>query len=400
MRQRVYTVAFAAVLSGLCAAAITSAKAAWGPMIEALEAFEKQQAVLAVFGIVQPGEFRPPEVARLFQERVSEARSGDMRLYRASGPGGEQLGVAFEVNGKGRNGDVFGILALRPDRQTIRGLSFYRHKETPGYGGRIGTPWFSAKFEGKPIVGPDGTPGFGVSLRKPGPRTVDAITGATQTTYNVVDVINERIRQFMAGGRELTAVEIELPQNVSSDIGLSIGVPDLARPTGKPRPPLMVPEGTANIALGCPVAASDDMPIIGELAQVTDGVKEAGFGNFVELMDGLQWVQVDLGQPSEVYAVVFWHEHEEPRVYYDVIVRLADDAEFTRNVRTVFNNDRDGSAGLGTGDDLHYVDNFEGKLVLVGGEVARSVRLYSSGNNIEDVNRYTEVEVYGRPAEP
>ncbi|KPK57743.1 MAG: hypothetical protein AMK73_09810 [Planctomycetes bacterium SM23_32] len=204
----------------------------------------------------------------------------------------------------------------------------------------------------------------------------------------------------MAGGRELTAVEIELPQNVSSDIGLSIGVPDLARPTGKPRPPLMVPEGTANIALGCPVAASDDMPIIGELAQVTDGVKEAGFGNFVELMDGLQWVQVDLGQPSEVYAVVFWHEHEEPRVYYDVIVRLADDAEFTRNVRTVFNNDRDGSAGLGTGDDLHYVDNFEGKLVLVGGEVARSVRLYSSGNNIEDVNRYTEVEVYGRPAEP
>jgi Na+-transporting NADH:ubiquinone oxidoreductase subunit NqrC len=399
VKSRAYTVAFTMLLSALCAAAVTSARAAWGPMIEALEAFEKQQAVLVVFGIVEPGRFRPPEVARLFQEHVVSASSGDMRVYEGRSADGEPLGVAFEVNGKGRNGDVFGIMAVEPDRRTIRGLWFYRHKETPGYGGRIGTAWFSRRFVGKPLAGPDGTPGFGVSLRRPGPRTVDAITGATQTTYNVVEVINERIRQFIAGGRELTTVEIELPTNVSSDIGLTIDVPNLARPTGKPRPPLMVPEGTTNIARGRPVTASDEPPIIGELTQVTDGVKQAGFGNFVELMDGPQWVQVDLGRPNEIYAVVLWHEHEAPRVYYDVIAQLAEDEEFSRNVRTVFNNDADNSAGLGPGSDMHYVDNYEGKLVLVAGEVARYVRLYSNGNHVEDVNRYTEVEVYGRPAE-
>ena len=47
---------------------------------------------------------------------------------------------------------------------------------------------------------------------------------------------------------------------------------------------------------------------------------------------------------------------------------------------------------------MHYVDNYEGKLILVGGEVARFVRLYSNDNHVEEVNRYTEVEVYGRAA--
>ncbi len=399
MKVRLYTIAFTVILSGVCATAITSAKIAWGPMIKALEEFEKQQAVLAVFGIAEPGQLRPVAVAELFRDRVRPRASGQMLTYEASGPDGGPLGIAFDVNGKGRNGDVFGILALEPDRKTIKDLWFYRHQETPGYGGKIGTAWFSSMFIGKDIVGPDGTPGFGVSLRRPGPRTIHAITGATQTTYSVVDIINTHIREFMSGGRALVPIEIELPRNVSSELGLNIRVPNLAKPTGKSRPPLMAPPGSHNIALGKSVTSSDDFPIIGELAQVTDGVREAGFGNFVELMDGLQWVQIDLERPSELFAVVVWHEHDQPRVYYDVIVQIADDADFTQNVRTLFNNDGDDSAGLGAGPDMHYVDTYEGKLIYAGGEVARYVRLYSNNNHAEEVNRYTEVEVYGKPAE-
>jgi len=399
MKKSLYTIAFTVILSGFCATAITSAKIAWGPMIKALEEFEKQQAVLAVFGITEPGRLRPVAVAHLFNERIRPRTSGQMVVFEASGPDGQPLGLAFEVNGKGRNGDVFGILALEPDRKAIKELWFYRHQETPGYGGKIGTEWFSGMFVGRDIVGPDGTPGFGVSLRRPGPRTIHAITGATQTTYNVVDVVNRRIREFMSGGRALVPVEIELPRNVSSDLGLTIRVPNLAKPTGKPRPPLMAPPGSCDLALNKPVTSSDDFPIIGELAQVTDGVKEAGFGNFVELMDGLQWVQIDLESPEEIFAVVIWHEHDEPRVYYDVIVQIADDADFTQNVRTLFNNDVDDSAGLGAGSDMHYVDTYEGKLIYAGGEVARWVRLYSNNNHVEEVNRYTEVEVYGKPVE-
>ena len=64
---------------------------------------------------------------------------------------------------------------------------------------------------------------------------------------------------------------------------------------------------------------------------------------------------------------------------------------------TVFNNDRDNSLGLGAGTDLHYTETNEGKLIDSKGVHGRYVRLYSNGNTSDDLNHYTEVEVYGRP---
>ena len=159
----------------------------------------------------------------------------------------------------------------------------------------------------------------------------------------------------------------------------------------------MAPAGVTNIAAGILPTGSDDMPIIGELDYITDGDKEGTDGSFVELMYGLQHVTIDLGKPNEIYAVLFWHYHRSPRVYFDVIVQVADDEDFTQNMRTLFNNDNDNSAGLGTGSDLHYVETSEGKLVDAKGHVARFVRLYSNGSHANDQNSYVEVEVYGRP---
>ena len=87
-----------------------------------------------------------------------------------------------------------------------------------------------------------------------------------------------------------------------------------------------------------------------------------------------------------------------PRVYFDVIVQLADDAAFKKNVRTLFNNDHDNTSGLGAGKDMNYVETAEGKLVDAKGARARYVRLYSKGNNANELNHYVEVEVFGRPA--
>jgi len=87
---------------------------------------------------------------------------------------------------------------------------------------------------------------------------------------------------------------------------------------------------------------------------VTDGEKEATEGSYVELGPGVQWVQIDLGSPHELHAIVVWHFHTSARVYRDVIVQVADDADFIGNVRTLFNNDHDNSAGLGVGPDLEY----------------------------------------------
>jgi hypothetical protein len=153
-----------------------------------------------------------------------------------------------------------------------------------------------------------------------------------------------------------------------------------------------------NVAKGKKVTSSDMEPVIGDLEQVTDGDKKGADGSFVELGPGLQWAQIDLGSPLEIYAVLFWHFHKTPRVYFDVVVQLADDADFKKNVRSLFDNDHDNTSGLGKGSDMNYVETAEGKLVDAKGSRARYVRLYSRGNNANELNHYVEVEVFGRPA--
>jgi len=157
-----------------------------------------------------------------------------------------------------------------------------------------------------------------------------------------------------------------------------------------------VPEGLVNLARGKPVTSSDSEPIIGELAMVTDGDKRGSDGAFVELGPYKQYVQIDLQQPALIYAIVVWHYHSEGRVYHDVVVQVADDADFIQGVRTLYNNDFDNSSGLGLGKDLEYMDDYRGRLIDAKSVKARYVRLYSNGNTSNDQNHYVEVEVYGK----
>ena len=162
----------------------------------------------------------------------------------------------------------------------------------------------------------------------------------------------------------------------------------------KPRKPLLVPKGCVNLARGRPVTTSDPAPLIGEPGMIVDGKKEAKANSFVELAYGVQWVQIDLGKALSIYAVVFWHEHDVPVAYQDVIVQVSDDKDFIDGVRTLYNNDHDNSAGQGKGKDYEYYETYKGKLITAGGVKARYVRLYSKGNTSNELNRYTEVEVY------
>lgn len=198
--------------------------------------------------------------------------------------------------------------------------------------------------------------------------------------------------------RGLKAIDLKLPRPQFK--GTPKNAPpgtNLEPPRKGPRPPFFAPEGTTNVAKGRPVLASDKDPIIGETRFITDGEKEANEGTYVEYGPGVQWVQLDLGKPHAIYAVVFWHFHQSARIYHDVIVQIADDKDFVTNVRTLFNNDHDNSAGLGVGRDLEYWETYEGKLVDGKGQKARFVRLYSNGSIADDQNHYIEVEVWAKP---
>lgn len=184
------------------------------------------------------------------------------------------------------------------------------------------------------------------------------------------------------------------PKNINAS-------PTLEKYDEKPRPAFMVPEGVKSLAKDKKVTSSDMAPIIGELSLLTDADKEGSDGSFVELAPGKQWVQIDLGAPADIYAVVVWHFHAEGRVYHDVIVQVSDDPEFAKDVKTVFNNDFDNSSGQGRGKNLEYIDDYRGKLIdardAKGQPVrGRYVRLHSNGNTSNDQNHYIEVEVFGK----
>ncbi len=206
------------------------------------------------------------------------------------------------------------------------------------------------------------------------------------------------LAEIVVGKPPYEVVPIKLPPPAyRSWIGQLPRSPWLRPWASKLRPPFKAPVGTTNLALKCPVTSSDKEPVVGELKQITDGDKRLDEGSWIELNPGVQWVQIDLGKPAEIYGICMWHAFDPPNwVFKGVVVQLCDDPEFKSQATTVFNNDRENLTGLGVGTDMQYLESFQGELVPIKeGLRARYVRLYSKGNLQNEANRYTEVEVYG-----
>jgi hypothetical protein len=200
----------------------------------------------------------------------------------------------------------------------------------------------------------------------------------------------------LAGQAKLEPLPIELPKPLFEGTPVPPNVPNLERPTNRPRPPFLAPAGIANVAAGKLVSSSDPDPVSGNLEMITDGNKRGTDGTFVQLKEGAQSIIIDLEAKHTIYAVLVWHYLKEPRSYASVVVDVADDPDFISNVRTLFNNDNTNAAGLGIGKDLRYVETSEGKLIDAKGVEARYVRLFSNGSDKAATNHYVEVEVFGK----
>jgi hypothetical protein len=201
-----------------------------------------------------------------------------------------------------------------------------------------------------------------------------------------------------ASAQDWTPLILKLP--AAKDAGTPKTIPggSTVDISAKPPPQLLIPRDAVNVAPGKKITCSDKNVTAGDLAKLTDGDKEAEEGSILLLHKGLQWVQFDLGVPHEIYAIVVWHAFDTSKIYRSVIVQAADDADFTDNARTFFNNDRENSSGLGVGADRQYFESNQGKIINGKGARARFVRLYSNGSSDSRLNEYTEVEIYARPA--
>jgi hypothetical protein len=198
--------------------------------------------------------------------------------------------------------------------------------------------------------------------------------------------------------QDKVALKLDLPKPQIVGTPVPIKVPNLEPKPQGARPEFLVPAGTANLAKGRKVSASDKDPTMGSLDLITDGDKEADEGSWVELGPGAQWIQIDLEKAADISAVTVWHFHSQERVYLDVVVQVSDDPKFETGVTTIYNNDSTNELGLGAGKDRPYIETYQGKLMDAKGVKGRYVRLYSKGNTTNKQNHYIEVEVFGKPA--
>jgi Na(+)-translocating NADH:ubiquinone oxidoreductase C subunit len=101
-----------------------------------------------------------------------------------------QKRFAGDFTGPGLWGNVSLAIGVNADGTELTGLRVLFNVETPGLGGRIGEPEFTAKFTGKKPA-----PGVGVVFNQAGANAdngFDAIAGATITSAAVRDTINQR----------------------------------------------------------------------------------------------------------------------------------------------------------------------------------------------------------------
>jgi Na+-transporting NADH:ubiquinone oxidoreductase subunit C len=99
--------------------------------------------------------------------------------------------IILPVHGYGLWSTLYGFVALEGDANTVAGLGFYEHAETPGLGGEVDNPNWKAQWTGKQVYEGDAV---AVRLVKGGASPsdtygVDALSGATLTSRGVDNLI-------------------------------------------------------------------------------------------------------------------------------------------------------------------------------------------------------------------
>ncbi len=107
--------------------------------------------------------------------------------------------VVLPVEGKGLWSTLYGFVALQPDLNTIAGLTFYQHGETPGLGGEVDNPRWKALWPGRKVFDDKGVAVIDVIKGVAGPvesapHKVDGLSGATITARGVGQLV-----RFWAG---------------------------------------------------------------------------------------------------------------------------------------------------------------------------------------------------------
>ena len=240
--SRTLIVAFLVCL--VCSVVVSVAAVSLRPAQQLNKALDKQRNILAAAGLLQEGLSIEEQFARI-EPRVVDMQTGrfsdahDPSSYdqrRAAGDPARSIELSNEddianvqsrakfalvylvrdergqveklvlpMHGYGLWSTMYGFLALENDYNTVAGLGFYEHGETPGLGGEIDNPRWRSLWVGKKvyrasepgaIIG--GEPELRV-IKGPAPalaeHQIDGLAGATLTANGVSNML-----RFWFGG--------------------------------------------------------------------------------------------------------------------------------------------------------------------------------------------------------
>ncbi|PIE18625.1 MAG: Na(+)-translocating NADH-quinone reductase subunit C [Proteobacteria bacterium] len=258
--SKLYTVVFATAVCLVAAVVVSGSAVGLRDLQEANRVLDRQKKVLLVAGLMDEGEdIDRAEVDRRFARSIEpvvvDLRTGqpvegvdlatfdqkaltkdpatsreapknkakvkrlpnEAMVYRVNKADGGLDMLVLPVEGKGLWSTLYGFLALDADGDTIRGLTFYQHGETPGLGGEIDNPRWKALWKGRKVY-QGGAPSIRVVKGAAGPPDkapyeVDGLSGATLTGNGVTHLV-----QFWLGDDGFADV-VERMTEAAADAG-------------------------------------------------------------------------------------------------------------------------------------------------------------------------------------
>ncbi|MCB1676822.1 MAG: Na(+)-translocating NADH-quinone reductase subunit C [Halioglobus sp.] len=229
------TLLVALVLSVVCAIFVSTAAVVLKPAQEANKALDRKRNILAAAGMLddsksveeqfaqvstrvvdlRTGKFAPDIDPQKYDQRKaakdpasSEKLDADEDLakisrredyavvYLVEDPAGNIDKIILPIRGYGLWSTLHGFIALQSDVNTVAGLGFYEHAETPGLGGEVDNPRWKAMWPGKKVYRDDEVAlglikgSVDASSGASAAWQVDGLAGATLTSRGVTNLIH------------------------------------------------------------------------------------------------------------------------------------------------------------------------------------------------------------------
>ncbi|NQV15278.1 NADH:ubiquinone reductase (Na(+)-transporting) subunit C [bacterium] len=220
---KAYTLGFAAVVTMVCSVLLATAATLLKDRQDQNIQLDIKYNILNVLGLVENDDVEPEKLLALYDQKVKTyvvdtdgkmvqgviAEDVDLKVNPDLLPiftrqeGDNILAYCIPTQGKALWSTVKGYIALESDLNTVKGITFYSHGETPGLGGEIDKEWFTDAFKGKTILNDAGEivsveiiKGKIRANEKNPEHKVDGISGATLTGLGLNRFIKATLEKY------------------------------------------------------------------------------------------------------------------------------------------------------------------------------------------------------------